>query len=463
MSAESSPNMFLQNNFAPWGTEGAARDLPVVGRIPRELNGTYYRNGPNPAFPPLGRYHWFDGDGMIHAVTLDDGRASYRNRYVLSRGLREEQEAGRALYRGLLEFQATEIPGFKNTGNTNIVWHAGKLLALVEAALPTRMMAGPLDTVGEYDFDGRLAGPMTAHPKLDPETGEMLFFGYSPFPPYLTYHVAAADGALVRSEVIDVAWPSMMHDFAITKDHVIFILCPLVFSFERLAERGGAFSWEPERGTRLGIMPRRGGNADVRWFDTDPSYVFHPMNAYEDGDAIVLDVARYERLDFMSAAAVEEPGYRDANAARLHRWRIDLARGGVASTPLDDIVTEFPRVDERRLGRRHRFGYMAAREPELNDGAQPLWTAVRKYDLERGGVTERRFGAGNGVGEPLFVPRTAAAGEDDGWVLVLVYDAARDTSDFWILDAQDVAGEPVARVALPHRVPYGFHGNWVAA
>ena len=463
MSAESSPNMFLQNNFAPWGTEGAARDLPVVGRIPRELNGTYYRNGPNPAFPPLGRYHWFDGDGMIHAVTLDDGRASYRNRYVLSRGLREEQEAGRALYRGLLEFQATEIPGFKNTGNTNIVWHAGKLLALVEAALPTRMMAGPLDTVGEYDFDGRLAGPMTAHPKLDPETGEMLFFGYSPFPPYLTYHVAAADGALVRSEVIDVAGPSMMHDFAITKDHVIFILCPLVFSFERLAERGGAFSWEPERGTRLGIMPRRGGNADVRWFDTDPSYVFHPMNAYEDGDAIVLDVARYGRLDFMSAAAVEEPGYRDANAARLHRWRIDLARGGVASTPLDDIVTEFPRVDERRLGRRHRFGYMAAREPELNDGAQPLWTAVRKYDLERGGVTERRFGAGNGVGEPLFVPRTAAAAEDDGWVLVLVYDAARDTSDFWILDAQDVAGEPVARVALPHRVPYGFHGNWVAA
>ena len=187
------------------------------------------------------------------------------------------------------------------------------------------------------------------------------------------------------------------------------------------------------------------------------------MNAYEDGDAIVLDVARYERLDFMSAAAVEEPGYRDANAARLHRWRIDLARGGVASTPLDDIVTEFPRVDERRLGRRHRFGYMAAREPELNDGAQPLWTAVRKYDLERGGVTEQRFGAGNGVGEPLFVPRTAAAGEDDGWVLVLVYDAAHDTSDFWILDAQDVAGEPVARVALPHRVPYGFHGNWVAA
>jgi len=463
MANDSRPNTFLQGNFAPWRGEGEVRDLAVAGEIPRELNGTYFRNGPNPAFAPLGRYHWFDGDGMIHAVTLEDGHAVYRNRYVLSRGLREEQEAGRALYRGLLEFQATEVPTFKNTGNTNIVWHAGRLLALMEAALPTRMRPDTLDTVGEYDFDGRLIGPMTAHPKIDPETGEMLFFGYSPFPPYLTYHVVGADGALVRSEVIDVAWPSMMHDFAVTRDHVIFILCPLVFSFEGLAERGGAFSWEPERGTRLGVMPRGGSNADVRWFETDASYVFHPMNAYEDGDAIVLDVARYGRLDFMSPGAVEDPAYRDENAARLHRWRIDLARGGVASTPLDDIVAEFPRVDERRLGRRHRFGYMAAREPELNDGAQPLWTAVRKYDLARGAVTERRFGPGNGVGEPLFVPRSEAAAEDDGWVLVLAYDAARDTSDFCILDAQDIAGEPVARVRLPHRVPYGFHGNWAAA
>ena len=463
MPTDSTPNPFLQGNFAPWPTEGEARDLAVIGEIPRELNGTYYRSGPNPAFPPLGRYHWFDGDGMIHAITLDEGRAAYRNRYVLSRGLREEQEAGRALYRGLLEFEATELPAFKNTGNTNIVWHAGKLLALMEAAFPTRMSPDTLDTTGEYDFDGRLIGPMTAHPKIDPETGEMLFFGYSPFPPYLTYHEASADGTLVRSEVIDVAWPSMMHDFAVTRDHVVFILCPLVFSFERLAERGGAFSWEPERGTRLGIMPRRGGNADVRWCETDPCYVFHPMNAYEDGDAIVLDVARYGRLHLMSPGVVEDPAYRDENAARLHRWRIDLARGGVASTPLDDIVAEFPRVDERRLGRRHRFGYMAAREPQLNDGAQPLWTAVRKYDLGRGAVAERRFGAGNGVGEPLFVSRSAAAAEDDGWVLVLAYDAARDTSDFWILDAQDIGGEPVARVRLPHRVPYGFHGNWVAA
>ena len=460
---ESELNAFLQGNFAPWRMEGVAEDLEVTGRIPHELAGTYYRNGPNPAFEPPGRYHWFDGDGMIHAITLADGRAHYRNRYVLSAGLKEERAAGRGLFSGLLDIDPSEAPRFKNTGNTNIVWHAGRLLALMEAAFPTRMEPCTLETLGELDFDGRLAGAMTAHPKMDPETGEMLFFGYSPFPPHLQYHVADREGRLVRSEVIDVAWPSMMHDFAITKDHVIFILCPLVFSFENLAKRGGVFSWEPERGTRLGVMPRSGGNADVKWFETEASYVFHPMNAFAEGDAIVLDVARYGRLDFMSPQAAANPSWRDENAARMHRWRIDLRAGGVKSTPLDDIVTEFPRVDERRLGRRHRFGYTAAREPELDDGAQPVWTAIKKYDLERGTAETRRFGAGNGVGEPLFVPRGAGAAEDDGWVLVLAYDHARNTSDFHILDAQNVRGEPVAVVHLPHRVPYGFHGNWVAA
>ena len=460
---ESEVNAFLQGNFAPWRMEGVAEDLEVSGRIPRELNGTYYRNGPNPAFEPPGRYHWFDGDGMIHAITLADGRAHYRNRYVLSAGLKEERAAGRGLFSGLLDIDPSEAPRFKNTGNTNIVWHAGRLLALMEAAFPTRMEPCTLETLGEFDFDGRLAGAMTAHPKMDPETGEMLFFGYSPFPPFLQYHVADRAGQLVRSEVIDVAWPSMMHDFAITKDHVIFILCPLVFSFENLAKRGGVFSWEPERGTRLGVMPRSGGNADVKWFETEASYVFHPMNAFADGDAIVLDVARYGRLDFMSPQAAANPSWRDENAARMHRWRIDLQAGGVKSTPLDDIVTEFPRVDERRLGRRHRFGYTVAREPELDEGAQPVWTAVKKYDLDRGTAETRRFGAENGVGEPLFVPRGAGAAEDDGWVLVLAYDHARNTSDFHILDARNVRGEPVAVVHLPHRVPYGFHGNWVAA
>jgi carotenoid cleavage dioxygenase len=460
---ESDVNPFLQGNFAPWRLEGTADDLEVIGAIPRALNGTFYRNGPNPAYEPRGRYHWFDGDGMIHAIALRDGRASYRNRWVMSDGLKEERAAGEALYPGLLEISPSEAPRFKVTANTNIVYHAGKLLALVEASLPTQLAAATLETVGLYDFGGKFSGPMTAHPKMDPDTGEMLFFGYSPFPPFLQYHVADRSGALVRSEVIDVAWPSMIHDFAVTKDYVIFILCPLVFSFENLAATGKLFSWEPERGTRIGVMPRNGGNADVRWFETDASYVFHPMNAYAEDGAIILDVARYNSLRFMQPDAARDPSIGDQDAARLHRWRIDLRPGGgITSTPLDDTSCEFPRVDERRLGHKHRFGYLAATGPEETE-RRPVWTAIRKYDLERGTNVERRFGAGNGVGEPLFVPRHAGAEEDDGYVLALVYDQTRNASDFYILDARDIAGDPIAQVRIPNRVPYGFHGNWVPA
>jgi carotenoid cleavage dioxygenase len=460
---ESELNPFLRGNFAPWRMEGDASDLAVSGRIPRDLAGTYYRNGPNPAYEPKGRYHWFDGDGMVHAVRLENGRAFYRNRWVASEGLREERQAGRALFDGLLGLSASEAPRFKNTANTNVVFHAGRLFALVESSLPTELAPRTLETIGVYDFGGRLNGPMTAHPKLDPETGEMLFFGYSPFPPYLHYHQCDAQGVLQRSEPIDVAWPSMIHDFAITREHVLFILCPIVFRFEGLEEGKSLFSWEPERGTRVGVMPRDGGNADLRWFDTDPCYVFHPMNAYDAGRTITLDVARYEQLLFMSSAAARNPDWRGRNVARMHRWRIDLDGGGIRSEPLDDGGGEFPRVDDRRLGRRHRYGYLAATGPEGNDANEPVFTAVRKYDFEHGKIETRAFGRGNGAGEPLFVPTCADADEDDGYLLTLVYDQSRNASDLYVLDARDVTGEPVAQVHLPHRVPYGFHGNWVGA
>jgi carotenoid cleavage dioxygenase-like enzyme len=460
---ESELNPFLKGNFGPWRMEGEAPDLEVVGELPRELLGTYYRNGPNPAFEPIGRYHWFDGDGMIHAIRIEDGRAHYRNRWVASEGLKEERAAGRALYPGLLELGTTEAPRFKVTGNTNTVFHAKRLLALVESSLPTELDARTLETTGLYDFGGRLAGAMTAHPKLDPVNGEMLFFGYSPFPPYLQYHVVDASGAIVHSEPIDIAWPSMIHDFAVTEHHAIFLLCPVVFDFEKLAKNGSIFSWEPERGTRIGVMPRRGTSADVQWFETDPCYVFHPMNAYEDGDEVVLDVHRYGRLQFMSPSSARDPNWRDEQIARLHRWRLDLVRGGVRSEPLDDHEGEFPRVDERLVGRKHRFGYFASTGPEGNPSFQPEFTSIAKIDLERGSRVEvRAHGAGNGCGEPVFVPRRPDAAEDDGWVLYLAYDRERNASELVVVDAREFGGEPVARVRMPHRVPYGFHGNWVA-
>ena len=462
MGRESETNAFLQGNFGPVRREADFGDLRVTGALPRELNGTYYRNGPNPAFEPKGRYHWFDGDGMIHAVTLRDGKASYRNRYVVSEGLREEQRAGRALYPGLLDLgkEMTEAPRFKNTGNTNIVFHAGKLLALMEGALPTQLRACSLETLGEYDFGGRLRTAMTAHPKIDPQTGEMLFFGYAPIPPYLTYHLAARDGTLTRSEEIDIAWPSMIHDFVATRDHVIFLLCPLVFSLENIATRGNPFRWEPERGTRIGVMPRNGGNADVKWFSTDASYVFHPMNAYEEGDRLVIEVARFGRLVFMDPGAQRQPQGPEVNP-RLHRWTLDLAKGTVESEPLDDRIADFPRVNEGRVGLKHRYGYMAGAGAYM--GSTPLFTEIYKYDQQTGRQETHDFGAGNGCGEAVFAPRSPTAGEDEGYLMTFVYDAAKDRSDLVILDAQNVAGDPIARIEIPHRVPYGFHGNWVAA
>lgn len=461
---ESELNPFLKGNFAPWRMEGDAPDLEVVGELPRELHGTYFRNGPNQAFEPIGRYHWFDGDGMIHAIRIEDGRAHYRNRWVASEGLKEERAAGRALYPGILEMGTTEAPRFKVTANTNTVFHAKRLLALVESSLPTELHPRTLETIGLYDFGGRLASAMTAHPKLDPVNGEMLFFGYSPFPPYLQYHVVDAAGALVHSEPIDMAWPSMIHDFAVTEHHAIFLLCPIVFDFEKIAANGSIFSWQPERGTRIGVMPRRGTSADVRWFETDPCYVFHPMNAYDEGDSIVLDVHRYERLQFMSPSSARNPNWRDEQVARLHRWRLDLAGGGVRSEVLDDHEGEFPRVDERLVGRKHRFGYFAAVGPEGNPTLQPEFTSVAKIDLDRGGRVEvRAHGAGNGCGEPVFVPRHEQAAEDDGWVLYLAYDRERNASELVVVDAREFGREPVARVLMPHRVPYGFHGNWVGA
>jgi len=458
---ESDVNPYLQGNFAPWRMEGEALDLDVEGELPAVLRGTFYRNGPNPAYEPTGPYHWFSGDGMIHAITLQDGRASYRNRYVKSRGLVEERAAGRSLSGSMFRPNPERRP--KNTANTNIVAHAGRLFALVESALPTELTPGSLETLGEYDFAGRLRGPMTAHPKIDPDTGDLVFFGNSiADAAAFTYHVADHAGALVHSTPITLPWASMVHDFAITRAHAVFLLGSLVFRPECLAEGKNPFCWEPERGMRIGVLPRRGEGAAVRWFEIEGGYVFHPMNAYDDGDAIVLDVARYGRMDLMTPAAMRDRVWDGDGAARLHRYHIDLQGGAVRSQPLDDVPIEFPRVDERRVGRKHRFGYAAAVGPEGSPHLS-LWTAVRRYDLERGTFESRAFGEGNGAGEPLFVPKNPESEEGDGYLLVLVYDRTRNASDLWVLDAQDIQGEPVARVRLPHRVPYGFHANWVPA
>lgn len=426
---------WLDGNFAPVQEEITAFTLPVEGAVPAELSGLYARNGANPRDGHSG--HWFLGDGMIHGVALRDGRAEwYRNRWV-----RTPRFEGRASGNPL------DLRG--SVANTSVVAHAGRVFALVENALP--MTIGPeLETLGYEDFGGRLTTPFTAHPKICPETGELHFFGYSPMPPYLTYHVADRAGALIRSVALPLPAPVMMHDFALTRGHVVFMDLPVVFDLG-LAMRGTMpFTWSDTHAPRLGVLPRGAGAEALRWVSVEPGYVFHVGNAYEEADGtMVLDVAWYPELwrGGPSASRFE--------SARLRRWRIAPGADRAQETDLDDRAIEFPRIDEQRTGLAHGVLY-AVQTGAGPDRDAPGDGALVRYDLARGRDTLHVF-AGGIPSEFAHVP----GGSGEGWLMGFVYDRIRGASDLVILTASDVEAAPVARVHLPRRVPQGFHGTWI--
>ncbi|HEX7323595.1 MAG TPA: carotenoid oxygenase family protein [Mycobacterium sp.] len=434
---------FRTGNYAPVPDELTAFDLPVEGAIPAELNGWYLRNGPNPR---VARGHWCVGDGMVHGIRLENGRAAwYRNRWVRTESFKHP-------------FPVYGVDGTRNlhssVANTHVVRHAGKTLALMETSLPYQI-TNDLETLGAYDFAGKLADAMNAHPKICPTTGELHFFGYGSLTePHVTYHRANAAGELTISRTIDVPALTLMHDIALTTEHVVFFDLPLVFDLNLALRRGDGqdlpYRWDDSYRARLGVLRRDDPFGAMRWLDVDPCYVFHVANAYDvaspTGDSIVLQVVRYPEL------------FRDDSVfdtdATLWRWTIDLQTGAVDETELDDRGVEFPRIDDRRSGRPARYAVAVGTN-----------TLVR-YDLDHGATDEHRF-ATNGLrgsaDEAVFVP---ARGQSDdelaGWYLTYVYDPSRDGSDLVIIDASDFSGEPVARVRMPRRVPHGFHGNWIA-
>jgi len=427
---------WLSGNFAPVFEEVTETKLEVTGSIPPELNGRYLRNGSNPQSGTSS--HWFLGDGMIHGVELSQGEAKgYRNRYVRTPIY---DEVGADVMEAIGKLT-------RSLANTHVIQHAGRILALEELHLPYELTPD-LDTVGAYDFGGKLATGMTAHPKICGETGELLFFAYGLTPPYLTYHRASADGVLLQSEEIDVKGATMMHDFNVTRNFVIFMDLPAVWDLASAASGGLPIGWSDEYGARLGVMPRDGSNADVVWYDIDPCYVFHPMNAYEDGDAITIDVCRL--AEFMKPGSAGSP-------PRLHQWTIDRSAGRVTERPLDDRATEFPRIPNSRVGLPYRYGYVAELGPE---GTMPI--GFRKYDMRSGASTGHELKHGQIGGEPVFVQAAGASAEDDGYLLSYVFDPAENRSDLVILDASQLEKDPIARVHLPVRVPAGFHGSWIA-
>ncbi len=478
-------NRYLQENFAPVRTEQSLTDLTVTGNLPAHLDGRYLRIGPNPVGHPGEGHHWFLGDGMVHGVRLVDGQATwYRNRYVRSEHVTSALgEPSRSAGWDNIDFAA----------NTHVIEHAGKTLALVEGGSSPYELTEDLDTVGPTDFDGTLrmgslpAG-YSAHPHEDPETGELHAVSYNWLRGNrVDYTVRGTDGRIRRTVPIQVGGSPMMHDFALTENYIVLYDLPVVFDKRRAVEgmpramrlpvrlmmsaiigrnplpdpvitriaRGSRssdpmstlpYTWDEDYPARLGLMPRDGGSEDVRWFDIDPCFVFHTLNAYEDAGTVVIDVVRHDR---MFATVLNGP---EEGPATLARFTIDLSSNKVREDRFDEHAQEFPRIDERLTGRRHRFGYSVGFQDAQGGDA------VLRHDLAAGSTSVRNLGAGREAGEFCFVPSDGATEETDGVLMGYVYDRDSDTSDLVVLDAETL--EDVASVHLPVRVPAGFHGSW---
>jgi carotenoid cleavage dioxygenase len=440
---------YTQGNFAPVDAESTFTDLLVTGTIPPALAGRYVRTGPNPLTAPDGDYHLFMGTGMIHGVDLHGGRARwYRNRWVRTSEV--------SAHLGETPVPREEGGWYEGNGNTNVFHHAGRIWAVTEGSLPFEL-TGELDTVAARNFGGPLPGGINAHPKFDPDTNEMHVLSYGFDAPFLRYHVVDTAGRLVRTTDIDLPASVMVHDLGLTATRLVLFDLPVLFDLDMaLAGRPLPFRWAPENGARVGIMGRLGTGADTVWVDVEPCYVYHPLNAYDDGDRVVIDVAVHH------SAFADDAGTPIGDPV-MQRWTIDPGGRKVLTEVIDERGAEFPRADERLTGHRHRYGYTVALRPGDFAAGEALGAnggGLRKHDLVAGTTTELDMGPGRVAGEAVFVPASPTAGEDEGWLIAYVHDAARGATDLVVIDAHDF-GPPVASVHLPVRVPMGFHGNWV--
>ncbi|GLY02461.1 carotenoid oxygenase family protein [Actinoplanes sp. NBRC 101535] len=439
-------NRYLEGNYAPLADEMSTVDLPVSGRLPRDLNGLYLRIGPNPR-TEVDRelHHWFSGAGMVHGVRLREGRAEwYRSRFVTSE---------------------------RGAPNTNVLSHGGRLLTLIEGGKPPVEISPDLAHQAIWDCDGTLSRGFTAHPKIDPATGAMHAMTYNPRFGSVRYVVLDASGRATHTSDIEVPDGPMVHDMALTATRVVLLDLPVTLA---AAQRRGAaglpvatfpFNWDDQHTARLGILPLSGTADQIRWIEAPRSFVFHVLNAFDNPDgSLTMDVIRY---DTMFVRDINGPG--DATP-RLVRWTVNPATGTVNEEPISDHRVEFPRVDPALTGRPHRYGWFAGfspdgllitddvnRDPAAGFGTGPLI----KIDTTSGRTVVYDYGPGRVTMEPAFVPRPGAIAEDDGWILSVVHDGTVDRADLVVLDAADLDAGPVATVHLPSRVPFGFHGNWV--
>ena len=440
-------NTYLEGNYAPVASEVTATDLRVLGTIPEALNGRLLRNGPNPFGPQdPATYHWFTGNGMVHGLALRDGRAEwFRSRAVRSDATME------ALGHGPVGEAQGPMSG--NGPNTNVIGLNGRTFALVEAGTYPTELDYELNTIGPNNFNGTLDGAFSAHPKRDPLTGEMhamtYFYGWGN---QVRYVVLNADGLVTKEIPIDVSGPIMLHDIGLSAKYAVVMDMPCHFNMDAAMTGAGLpYRWNPDGATRFGLLARDGDSSSVVWCDVDPCYIFHPMNTYDLPDGrVVMDAVKHPR---MFATRLLGP---DEGKPIMVRFTMDPTTGRATEEIVDEHGQEFPRHDERLVGLPYQWGYGAHIGPHFEYGG------LLKFDMHTGAVAEKSLGAHIGMQEAVFVPRHAKAAEDDGWLMAYAHNAQRDAAEVFILDAQDFSAPPVAVVELPTRVPYGFHGNWVA-
>ncbi|MFE1793161.1 carotenoid oxygenase family protein [Streptomyces sp. NPDC059525] len=438
---------YLTGHYEPVADELTATDLTVDGTLPPELTGRLIRNSHNPK-PGVTPTHWFKGSGMVHGIRLREGRAEwYRNRWIRTPALDGAP------------YMTEHGPDLTaSTAGTHVIEHAGRLLALSEANFPFQLTPD-LDTVGPYDFDGKLHSAMTAHPKSDPVTGELHFFGSSPFPPYLVYYVADADGHITHSAEVPGAGAALKHDFALTRNHVVFVEGTV--TFDPTEHSGIPYSWQDEQPARIGVVPRGAqGAAAIRWFPIEPGNMLHVANAYEDTHGrIVLEGPTVDREGFQlswnwwvgAPGRGSEPNTRSYN----RRWTVDLTTGRVDERVIDDLAIEFPTLNEDFLGVENRYQYAVSFPDQHGFGGY----GVVKYDRATGGRRIHQAGDARLPSEAVFVPAAGASREDDGYLLTVISDLKQDASQLLVLDAAGL--DTIATVHLPRRVTAGIHGSWI--
>lgn len=464
------PREYWANAWRPTTAQGSFELTDIQGEVPREIHGTFFRNGPSQQVLPAEGHralHLFDGDGLVHAFRFDNGRVHFDTRVVEHPSTLRERAEGRFCMDTIGVRVADPVDPFRVQPNTNVVFHGGKLMAMVENAYPFEIDRRTLAPVGVNDFQGKMLGMSTsAHPKIDGRTGQMIIHGYQPFEPYLQFYVVEPDGTCSVAEAVDAPYAVMAHDIAITENYAIFVWGAVHFDGMPLLNGGSfneAISWRPELGLRFGVRRREAG-AKTQWFTApSPGFIFHPGNAYEQDGKIILDACTYRDGGALlqTLSTIRDGRAVPGFSAVPFLYELDLATGVCSERQLSDRGAEFPRLDDRFVGYRNRYGY-AAVDRDASGSMEGTWATIVRYDRQGGRNDAHDFGRWNWPSEPVFVPRSGDAAEGDGFVLTVVYDGVRDGSYLAVLDAQNLDAKPLATCRLPHRIPMGFHGNFAA-